>query len=117
MTRTLQVLDTEGHSEVAETFGVVGLQWETPGLWLAERILGQNGVSKVAERFDVGKYLVFVVLSEDDEKTLDFIFDREREMYAVFKSLPFDVRVIAVGGACDEEGILAACITHYARAA
>ena len=77
---------------------IIDNAWRTPGLHLAERICGDTNVHFVLERYENGRYEVFVLLDDDPEGTLDAIFDAEQELYSVLPGAPFNVRVTKIDG-------------------
>ena len=68
--------------------------WRTPGISVAEAILGRSEVRLVLEKLEPNRCAVFVVLASDPEDLLDQIFEAEREVIRTYPGWPFDLRVM-----------------------
>jgi hypothetical protein len=90
--------------------------WETPGTVLADRLAGCSAVRAVYERLEPDRYALFVILDQDDEPTLDLVFEAEKELFRAFSNMPFDLRVMRPSATWDAEAMRAFSTAHYERA-
>jgi hypothetical protein len=103
-------------SETSEV-GALGSTWLTPGSYLLREIAFRPGVLAIVERVEPERHCVTVALERDPEDLLDTIFESERRMFAIFRGLPFDLRVTVVGRDTDAlESILGSGFVHFGRA-
>lgn len=80
-----------------ELRGLSGLPWMTPGALLASRLDENEAVVFVAERFgETGDIGVLILVANEDEDTLDAVFDAERSTW-IDLDIPFDLRVTFMG--------------------
>lgn len=79
------------------------LQWQTPGLYLANKIASNSLVRFVGEKMQTDYLQTIIVVDDDPEELVEKIFSVEQEIYKRFKNLRFDVRlrVISTEGNID----------------
>lgn len=112
------VLEQPNARGVAPRFEVVQpvpATWSTPGSLLAAGVAHLAEVRLVAERLEVDRYAVFVVLDADPEATLNAIIEVESALYVKFKGLPFDVRIMTPAKSWSDEDLRKQTILHYER--
>jgi hypothetical protein len=108
--------DTEGRaSDVQVVAAEPRLFWQTPGAVIAAGVAGLAAVRHVLERIAPDRCLVFVVVDQDDDKTLDAIYEVEATLYSKFRNMPFDVRVMRPGSGWDPTHLVASAVVHYGR--
>ena len=90
-------------------------QWQTPGLYLAQRVANNSLVRFVGERVQTDYLQIIIVVDDDPDELLDNIFTVEQEMYKKFNKLQFDVRVRVIPVNEDLELIKKTTIGHYDR--
>ena len=69
------------------------LQWQTPGLYLANKITSNSLVRFIGEKMQTDYLQTIIVVDDDTEDLVDNIFSVEQEIYNKFKKLRFDVRL------------------------
>src|SRR5574341_2168004 len=69
------------------------VRWQTPGLYLAQRISCNPLVRFIGEIVQSDYIQVIVVVDDDTEELIDKIFSVEQEMYQKFNKLKFDLRL------------------------
>lgn len=89
--------------------------WQTPGSVLRDRLVDCETVQAIYERHDRDKFLVFVILEDDDDDTLDRIFESEQELFTMFARMPFDVRVMRPRKEWDASALRAGATVHFER--
>jgi hypothetical protein len=97
------------------TVHVKSADWLTPGAFLAEQLARCREVRMILERFEKERYAVIIVLERDPEDLLDRIFDTERELYTLYRGLPFDVRVMTPPPSWRPDDLLQGAFAHYMR--
>lgn len=90
-------------------------QWQTPGLYLAQRIADNPLVHYVGEEIHPDCLQIVVVVDDDPEELIDKIFSIEQEMYKKFTKLRFDMRLRVVPNGDNIEVIKNETIGHYDR--
>ncbi len=92
-------------------------RWQTPGLYLAERIASYPSVRFVGEKMQPDYNQVIVVADDDSEVLLKQLFSIEREMYGVFSGLRFDCRLRVIPSSnADISAIVRSTLERYRRA-
>lgn len=85
----------------------------TPGALLASRLDANEAVVFVAERFgETGDIGVLILVANEDEDTLDAVFDAERST-RIDLEIPFDLRVTFMGSI--PQAIPGGCFVHSDR--
>lgn len=69
------------------------LQWQTPGLYLTDKMASNSLVRFIGEKMQTDYLQTIIVVDDDPENLVDNIFSVEQEMYKKFKNLRFDVRL------------------------
>lgn len=90
-------------------------QWQTPGLYLAQKIASDPLVHYVGEEIHPDCLQVIVVVDDDQEELVDKIFSVEQEMYKKFTKLRFDMRLRVIPPSDNIEVIKNETIGHYDR--
>ena len=102
------------YAEISQPSGLVA-SWQTPGLYLAQRISNNSKIRFIGEKYEVDYLQTILVLDEDPEDLLNQIFSLEQEMYSKFQGLHFDVRVRVILPHADISAIKNSTIPHYER--
>jgi len=89
--------------------------WQTPGLYLAEKLAGSNLVRFIGEKFQPDYLQAIIVIDDNPEELLDRIFSLEQKLYTKFKGLRFDVRVRVIHSTESIEHIKTSTLPHYDR--
>ena len=102
-------------AEKAEVYQPILLeaQWQTPGLYLAQKVARNSLVRFVGENLQTDFIQVIIVVDDDPEDLVDSIFSAEQEMYNKFKKLRFDVRLRVIPVKESIEIIKKATIRNY----
>ena len=79
--------------EKPEVFQPHDVQWQTPGVYIAERISDNPLVRYIGEKIESDYLQTIIVVDGDDEELVDKIFTVEQELYNKFKKLRFDIRL------------------------
>ena len=90
-------------------------QWQTPGLYLAQKIASNPLVHYVGEEIHPDCIQIVVVVDDDPEELVDKIFSVEQEMYRKFTKLRFDMRLRVIPNEDNIEVIKSETIGHYDR--
>ena len=72
---------------------ITNLSWQTPGIYLAQKIFGRKELRCIAEKFKIDHYQIYVILDDDPEELLDLIFDTEKKIFQKFSGVKVDIRV------------------------
>lgn len=91
------------------------IHWQTPGAVAAARVAAIPQVRLVLERPEPDRYSVFVVVDDDGDDVLDPILDAERELYGLFRNMPFDLRIMKPAADWDESDLVRSSAEHYRR--
>ncbi len=91
------------------------VQWQTPGLYLAQKIVHNPLVRFIGEIIQSDYIQVIVVVDDDAEELIDKIFSLEQEMYQKFHKLKFDLRLRVMSADEDIELIKTTTINRYDR--
>lgn len=89
--------------------------WQTPGTVTASLVAAIPEVRLVLERPEPDRYSVFVVVDDDGDEILDAILEAERELYRLFRNMPFDLRVLKPARNWDESDLANSSAEHYRR--
>lgn len=109
-----QVDTIPGLVEISQPIGLAA-QWQTPGLYLAQRVAGNSLVRFIGEKLQPDYLQVIVVIDEDPEELLDAIFTVEQKMYQKFSGLRFDIRVRVIPEETAIETIRQSALVRYQR--
>ena len=90
-------------------------QWQTPGLYLAQRIKNDPLVRFIGESLLNDYIQIIVVIDDDKEVLVDKIFSIEQEMYQKFNKLKFDMRLRVIDTEENIDLIKKTSINHYDR--
>jgi len=90
-------------------------EWKTPGSLIARALLKLPQVRLVAERYEGGRYGVFVILDDDSDEVLDRVFEAEEQTMRELPRIPFDLRVRKPHPEWSEDNLLATCVKRYSR--
>lgn len=107
--------EIEGKPQARTTVVADRLVWETPGAVFAQAIAALAPVRLVLERLAPDRYSVFVLIDQDDDATLDRIFEAESRLYSHFRKMPFDVRVMKPSAEWDASDLLNTSVVRYVR--
>jgi hypothetical protein len=91
------------------------LSWQTPGMYLAQKIFGNNLLRCIAEKFKGDHYQIYVILDDDPEELLDLIFDTEQKIFEKFSGVKVDIRISVFHPKKDISYIIENSIVHYDR--
>jgi hypothetical protein len=72
------------------------LEWETPGIFLANALQTEPAVRYVFERAVPDGWSILVLLSDDSASTADKVFEAESALYSEFPKARIDVRVTKI---------------------
>ncbi|HHT9146433.1 MAG: hypothetical protein Q7J76_04205 [Candidatus Brocadiaceae bacterium] len=103
--------------EKAEVYQPILLeaQWQTPGLYLAQKVARNPLVRFVGENLQTDIIQVVIIVEDDPEDLVDSIFSAEQEMYNKFNKLRFDVRLRVIPVKESIEIIKKSTIRNYDR--
>ena len=94
---------------------LTSVEWLTPGSYIAKSIAGRGEVRMVLQRPETDRCSVYVVLDEDPEDLLDFIFNEEQEFRKSHKMFLFDLRVITPSSDWSDKDLLKGSFAYYKR--
>lgn len=89
--------------------------WQTPGSYIANRIINNQLVRFVGEKVQTDYLQTIIVVDNDTEELLDKIFSVEQELYTKFQGLRFDVRIRTIPPEEDIGTIKRSTIGYYDR--
>ena len=104
-----------GVAQAARAFNIPAIEWGTPGSVIARLVASRPEVRLVAERYENGRYGVFVILDDDPEDVLDAVFEAERRAMEQLPRIPFDLRVRKPHPDWSDRDLRAGSVAHYAR--
>jgi len=109
--------ESDKGAEKAEVYQPILLeaQWQTPGLYLAQKVARNPLVRFVGENLQTDFIQVIIIVEDDPENLVDSIFSAEQEMYIKFNKLRFDVRLRVIPAKESIEIIKKSTIRNYDR--
>ncbi len=93
----------------------VSAQWQTPGLYIAQRIFQDPLIRFIGEKYERDCLLTIIVLDSDPEQLLNKIFSIEQEMFKIFDGLRFDIRVRVIPLSEEISLIKKSTVAHFNR--
>jgi len=108
------VIDSPKLSVVIQPHPLIAF-WQTPGSGFKQKIMPNEHLRFIGELVEKDHIQVVIVIDEDIEDLFDRIFDAEKEMYALQKTIRFDCRVRVIPSHEKIDLMLMSYLIHYLR--